>query len=354
MFGRQDYRSRDEARNNWLVALLVFGEGWHNNHHAFPASARHGLHALPDRRLVVGDPRPREAPARLEREGARRRAARAPRGFSRRRPESASAPRPRAAPSVGRRAAARAGRPARAARSPCSAPRDERVARPRRRAPARARSRAASCAGLTPGMPGQPAVERAVEDARAAGRAAARATAGRGSTARGRRTVSTDGSLGRLHRDRAAHREAEQQRPRRAGLADRGARVLDAPVEPLPRLDPVAHLGEARAPGSCGASRRDEPLERRAPGSLDLAALAAVHADDAEALDRAGDAHLGAGRELPSRAHRRTASNSTCPLRPERSIVSGPAKPYARRAVDGDRADALAVRQPQPQPQRAR
>jgi stearoyl-CoA desaturase (delta-9 desaturase) len=44
MFGRQDYRSRDEARNNWIVALLVFGEGWHNNHHAFPASARHGLH----------------------------------------------------------------------------------------------------------------------------------------------------------------------------------------------------------------------------------------------------------------------------------------------------------------------
>ena len=46
MFGRRDYRSRDEARNNWLVALLVFGEGWHNNHHAFPASARHGLGRL--------------------------------------------------------------------------------------------------------------------------------------------------------------------------------------------------------------------------------------------------------------------------------------------------------------------
>ncbi len=43
MFGRQDYRTRDEARNNWLVAALVFGEGWHNNHHAFPVSARHGL-----------------------------------------------------------------------------------------------------------------------------------------------------------------------------------------------------------------------------------------------------------------------------------------------------------------------
>jgi stearoyl-CoA desaturase (delta-9 desaturase) len=44
MFGRRDYAVRDESRNNWLVALLVFGEGWHNNHHAFPASARHGLH----------------------------------------------------------------------------------------------------------------------------------------------------------------------------------------------------------------------------------------------------------------------------------------------------------------------
>ncbi len=43
MFGSQDYVSRDEARNNRLVAALVFGEGWHNNHHAFPASARHGL-----------------------------------------------------------------------------------------------------------------------------------------------------------------------------------------------------------------------------------------------------------------------------------------------------------------------
>jgi stearoyl-CoA desaturase (Delta-9 desaturase) len=43
MFGHKDFRSRDEARNNWVVALLVFGEGWHNNHHAFPSSARHGL-----------------------------------------------------------------------------------------------------------------------------------------------------------------------------------------------------------------------------------------------------------------------------------------------------------------------
>ncbi len=43
MFGKRDYPARDDSRNNWFVSLLVFGEGWHNNHHAFPASARHGL-----------------------------------------------------------------------------------------------------------------------------------------------------------------------------------------------------------------------------------------------------------------------------------------------------------------------
>ena len=39
------YRSFPEAAgtNNWLVALLAFGEGWHNNHHAWPSSARQGL-----------------------------------------------------------------------------------------------------------------------------------------------------------------------------------------------------------------------------------------------------------------------------------------------------------------------
>jgi stearoyl-CoA desaturase (delta-9 desaturase) len=46
MFGRRSYRSRDESRNNWVVALLTMGEGWHNNHHAFPSSARHGLDRL--------------------------------------------------------------------------------------------------------------------------------------------------------------------------------------------------------------------------------------------------------------------------------------------------------------------
>lgn len=43
-FGRRDFQTRDASRNNFIVSLLVFGEGWHNNHHAFPRSAFHGLH----------------------------------------------------------------------------------------------------------------------------------------------------------------------------------------------------------------------------------------------------------------------------------------------------------------------
>jgi stearoyl-CoA desaturase (delta-9 desaturase) len=43
MWGRRRFVTRDDSRNNWWVALLTFGEGWHNNHHAHPRSARHGL-----------------------------------------------------------------------------------------------------------------------------------------------------------------------------------------------------------------------------------------------------------------------------------------------------------------------
>ena len=41
--GYRTYRTADCSTNNWWVALLAWGEGWHNNHHAFPSSARHGL-----------------------------------------------------------------------------------------------------------------------------------------------------------------------------------------------------------------------------------------------------------------------------------------------------------------------
>jgi stearoyl-CoA desaturase (delta-9 desaturase) len=42
-FGRRDYRTDDESRNLAWLSLITFGESWHNNHHAFPTSARHGL-----------------------------------------------------------------------------------------------------------------------------------------------------------------------------------------------------------------------------------------------------------------------------------------------------------------------
>lgn len=42
-FGYKSYDSGDNSTNCWWVALLTYGEGWHNNHHAFQYSARHGL-----------------------------------------------------------------------------------------------------------------------------------------------------------------------------------------------------------------------------------------------------------------------------------------------------------------------
>jgi fatty-acid desaturase len=43
MWGARRFATRDDSRNTWWVALITFGEGWHNNHHAHPTSARHGL-----------------------------------------------------------------------------------------------------------------------------------------------------------------------------------------------------------------------------------------------------------------------------------------------------------------------
>ena len=43
MWGSRRFPTHDDSRNNWWVALLTGGEGWHNNHHAHPVSARHGL-----------------------------------------------------------------------------------------------------------------------------------------------------------------------------------------------------------------------------------------------------------------------------------------------------------------------
>ena len=43
VWGYRTHETRDDSTNNWWVALLTYGEGWHNNHHAFQTSARHGL-----------------------------------------------------------------------------------------------------------------------------------------------------------------------------------------------------------------------------------------------------------------------------------------------------------------------
>lgn len=42
-FGSRPYATRDDSRNNALLALITFGEGWHNNHHFFPGTARQGF-----------------------------------------------------------------------------------------------------------------------------------------------------------------------------------------------------------------------------------------------------------------------------------------------------------------------
>ncbi|MBA3256733.1 MAG: fatty acid desaturase, partial [Pyrinomonadaceae bacterium] len=43
LWGSRRFATHDDSTNSWWVALLSFGEGWHNNHHAHPRAARHGL-----------------------------------------------------------------------------------------------------------------------------------------------------------------------------------------------------------------------------------------------------------------------------------------------------------------------
>jgi stearoyl-CoA desaturase (delta-9 desaturase) len=44
LWGTQRYNTKEESKNNFFVALLTFGEGWHNNHHHFPGSIRQGFY----------------------------------------------------------------------------------------------------------------------------------------------------------------------------------------------------------------------------------------------------------------------------------------------------------------------
>ena len=44
VMGKRRFKTRDDSKNSFILALITFGEGWHNNHHKFPGSARQGLH----------------------------------------------------------------------------------------------------------------------------------------------------------------------------------------------------------------------------------------------------------------------------------------------------------------------
>ncbi len=44
MYGSRRYETTDTSRNNLFLAILAFGEGWHNNHHHYPNTARQGFY----------------------------------------------------------------------------------------------------------------------------------------------------------------------------------------------------------------------------------------------------------------------------------------------------------------------
>ena len=67
VFGRRPFATDDESRNLAWLAPFAFGEAWHNNHHAFPTSARHGLGRRPGRPQRLADQRPRALPPGLGR-----------------------------------------------------------------------------------------------------------------------------------------------------------------------------------------------------------------------------------------------------------------------------------------------
>ncbi|MEA5512167.1 acyl-CoA desaturase [Crocosphaera sp. UHCC 0190] len=56
IIGKQPFITNDHSRNSWFVAFLTLGEGWHNLHHAFPSSSRHGITICAGRVVYLPDP----------------------------------------------------------------------------------------------------------------------------------------------------------------------------------------------------------------------------------------------------------------------------------------------------------
>ena len=111
--------------------------------------------------------------------------------------------------------------------------------------------------GLTPGIPGS---QRSSVPCSTSSRRPARGARSSRSCSQGASpsTPVTDGWPAAPHRHSASHREAHRQLRFGPGVLDRRQRVLDAPVDPLPRLDPVAQLDESEIgePGRENAERR--------------------------------------------------------------------------------------------------
>ena len=144
MFGRKDYPSRDESRNNWLVAAARLRRGLAQQPPRVPVLGAARAAPLPDRHLLVGDPRDGEARGSSTTSRCRRRSSSSERSFSPR-PRSRP-PTRRSAPTRGPSAAgpAAAGRPD---RDPVQRAGDERVRRVDTHALAPARSRRGRCSG---------------------------------------------------------------------------------------------------------------------------------------------------------------------------------------------------------------
>lgn len=56
MIGNQPFQTDDHSHNSWFVALLTLGEGWHNLHHAFQFSSRHGITIQNGQVVYLPDP----------------------------------------------------------------------------------------------------------------------------------------------------------------------------------------------------------------------------------------------------------------------------------------------------------
>ena len=136
-----------------------------------------------------------------------------------------------------RGARSRAARPGSACSSP-STPSARARSKPRR-----------ELAGETPGMPGSQRSSAPWSTSSRRPRSGSR-TAGRGATARGRARASTDGSSAAAIATAPPIEKPSSSVRGRADCVDRRPRVLDAPVEPLPGLDPVPDLGERELAGS--------------------------------------------------------------------------------------------------------